>query len=253
MDQVTNPHLPWLLEYGGTAGFAVVLVLVARQVIRRRTLTPTALMVLGGWSIWWQEWWLDWAYYLIWSPEFDVQLHDDWTGWTTPFKPWLLVMSGYGYYWAAVIPGIAWLTAKVRRARPNWSRWRSYLAAAVPMAYGINLLFEGTCTQMGWWSYTEATPPLIHFGEGKFSLVYPIAFMTLFPVVLGALLDRRDAAGRFAYEARLGITGRRGAVGFELRRAIAIVVLMNIVYFLAGVGPGIAMRYAFGPESSLVP
>lgn len=87
MSEVANPAVPWLLEYGGFAVLLVVLAKVLGHTVRARKLTVPVLMFIGGFSIWWQEWWLDWAYYLRWSPEFDVVLGGDWTGWTTPVKP----------------------------------------------------------------------------------------------------------------------------------------------------------------------
>lgn len=251
MDQVSTPVAPWLLEYGGLLGLAVVVLLLLREGARERTLTTTALIVLGGTAIWWQEWWLDYAYYLLWSPEFDFQLSGDWTTWTTPNKPWLLVLCGYGYYWAAVFLGTRRIVLAVRRRRPEWSPMRSYLPASIPTAYVINMLFEGFCTQMGWWSYTEAAPPVINFGEGQFSLTSPIAFMMLFPVVMGAVLDRRDAHGRFAFETRLGIAGESALA--HAKRLVAIVLLMNVVYFVTGIAPGLLIRWLGGPESTLVP
>lgn len=253
MQQVSVPTAPGVLEYGGFAAFVLVALATALHVRRHRTVTPMVLVLIGAWSVWWQEWWLDWAYYLIWSPRFDFLLHDDWTGWTTPIKPWLVVMSGYGYYWAAVFVAVAWAVDAVQRRKPRWSRVRTFAVAAFPVAYVINLLFEGTCTQLGWWSYTEAPAPALDFGKGSFSLLSPIVFMALFPVTLAWILQRRDEFGRFAHEARIGIRpGSRGAL-VEVRRVAIMVALTNVVYFVTGILPGIVLRYAVGPDSTLVP
>lgn len=160
-------------------------------------------------------------------------------------------MSGYGYYWAGVFLAVGVGARRVRSARPDWPRWLAILVGAVPPAYCLNLMFEGPCTALGWWTYTEAPSPMIQFGDGKFSLVTPIAFLTLFPVVVAALLDRRTDDGRFAYEARLGICG--SGPRMEAALIAAIVALVNGVYFLTGILPGVVLRYVIGPDSTLVP
>jgi hypothetical protein len=219
------------------------------QSVHMRKLSRLLLMTVAAGTAFWQETYGDWGAYCLYSARF---LTYDWghTVWSAPVRCWWFI-AGYTVFYTSFFLG---LIAAVRFARNRWPSANPYITAALvslPAFYVFDLVWEGTTTGLGYWSYTYTFGPAMHVGHGTFPLLWPILEQVPFMALAAFALTWRNSRGEDVFEV---------AAGFVLRRCpgqIAIltswIVILNIAFLTTTILPIMALRWIAGPASSAMP
>ena len=247
-----QPDFGWIFEIGGALAFVGFGAYYLRKTIRTRELSLGALIFVACLTMAWQEFYADWGAYLLYNPEFKL-LPWGATKWTSPNKPWA-VLAGYGWFYSVLFPAMLWVLARLRAARPRWSRTTTVAVVAVPVLYAWNFVSaDGVATRFGWWTYADTVGPVLTSSKGSFPLLYPLALFVLFAVVALWFIDRRDDHGRPTFERMTRAHDAEPGWPRDLRRLGAWIVTMNGLYLITLTGPLVVLRELFGDPSSLVP
>jgi hypothetical protein len=219
------------------------------QSVQLGRLSRLLLMSVAAGTAFWQETYGDWGAYCLYSARF---LTYDWghTVWSAPVRCWWFI-AGYTVFYTSFFLG---LIAAVRFARNRWPSANPYITAALvslPAFYVFDLVWEGTTTGLGYWSYTYTFGPAMHVGNGTFPLLWPILEQVPFMALAAFALTWRNSQDQDVFEV---------AAGFVLRRCpgqIAIltswIVILNIAFLTTTILPIMALRWIVGPASSAMP
>jgi Spirocyclase AveC-like len=236
-------------EIGITAAALGLLSVGIWQTVQLGRPSLLLLMSVSAGTAFWQETYGDWGAYCLYSARF---LTYDWghTVWSAPVRCWWFI-AGYMVFYTSFFLG---LIAAVRFARNRWPSANPYITAALvslPAFYVFDLVWEGTTTGLGYWSYTYTFGPAMHVGHGTFPLLWPILEQVPFMALAAFALTWRNSRGEDVFEV---------AAGFVLRRCpgqIAIltswIVILNIAFLTTTILPIMALRWIAGPASSAMP
>ncbi len=95
-----DPLVPWIFEIVLPLIWLGIAAFHFNRTRRTGAISLSALLFLGGTTMWWQEWYADWAAYLLFNYNF-AQIPWGPTAWTAPSKPWAVIPS-YGWYFGIV-------------------------------------------------------------------------------------------------------------------------------------------------------
>jgi hypothetical protein len=236
-------------EIAITAVAVGLLAVGAWQSVQLGRLSRLLLMSVAAGTAFWQETYGDWGAYCLYSARF---LTYDWghTVWSARVRCWWFI-AGYTVFYTSFFLG---LIAAVRFARNRWPSANPYITAALvslPAFYVFDLVWEGTTTGLGYWSYTYTFGPAMHVGNGTFPLLWPILEQAPFMALAAFALTWRNSRGEDVFEV---------TAGFVLRRCpgqIAIltswIVILNIAFLTTTILPIMALRWIAGPASSAMP
>lgn len=225
---------------------AVALGLLGAGVVRtfRSGDTRLLLMVVASASAFWQETYGDWAAYLTYSPRFAHYAWGD-TRWTSPIQCWWFI-AGYAVFYPTLYGLLLTLARVVRERRPQANVYVAVTLLALPVFYAFDLIFEGTTTYLGYWTYGYTFGPAVHLGHGTFPLLWPILEQVPFIALAAIALVWRDDRGRDVFHravARL----RPGPA-----RAAALtgtwIVAVNVTFLALTTLPLMALRWVAGPD-----
>jgi hypothetical protein len=278
---VTNaPIAGWLFEIVGPLVWIALAIVFTRQCLAQRHITRNMLVFIASTTMWWQEWYGDWAAYIIYNPQFQLIPWGS-TLWTTPNKPWVVILS-YGWYYTLSFLALFWLCDKVRQSRPGMRGWVAAVVVGIPVWYAMDLVLEGGASYLGWWSYDFFVGPALQSSEGNFPLIYPIVFFAAWCVLMGALVYEQDAEGFTPLDRLLRLNRLRegfipaipsshdsdghGALAvkverptrsvsaeWQIARLVAWIAAFNASYWLVFIFPIIIVRELLGPASTLIP
>jgi hypothetical protein len=231
--------------------FIILLVVIAIQMRGRSTLNQTALIAIGGFSIWWQEGYSNWGPYLLYSPDFHLIPWGS-TWWTSPNKPWFLLVS-YPTFYTIVFTIMLAVMRRVITRVPSVPPALATLVIAGPIFYFFNYYLDSKSVEGGAWRYYDVFGPAQQVGGAYEPLVWPMIPFAIWGVVMCILLLRRDDEGRPSFE-RL-TRPERHAPGFrrEGMRALAWIIVWNVTYWFLLIMPVNLMREFFGHPHPLVP
>lgn len=242
----------WVMELGTVIIFIAVLVMFAIQTRRRGSLSDSALFCIGALSFFWQEFYADWATYLAWSPAFHMMPWGP-THWTTPHKPWFVVLNYPLFYGFAFTLMLALSRAAIRKF-PSANLLLICFLTAGPLLALINFALEvGAVANLGMWSYVDTIGPTWSTAVGQQPILYPNAPLGIFGAILTYFILRRGRDGHPQFEQLTH--PERFAPGWsrEGMRALSWIIVCNLAYWFAFSFPLIIVRELFGQPNSLVP
>jgi hypothetical protein len=250
-DQIPHTANALATELMWLVGFLILLAVIVVQMRGRATLNQTALLAIGGFSIWWQEPFTNWGPYLLYSPDFHLIPWGS-TWWTSPNKPWFLLIS-YPIFYVIVFSIMLAVMRRVIKTFPTISPVLLILVVAGPIFYASNYYLDSKSVEAGSWRYYDVFGPAEKVGGAYEPLVWPMIPFAIWGVVMCMLLLRRDAEGHPTFE-RVTRPGRY-APGFprESMRALAWAIVWNVTYWILLVMPVNLMREFFGQPHPLVP
>lgn len=234
---------------------AILAALIVWAVIdtrRRGRLSIPALCGIAGFSIFWQEFYADWGAYLLWSSKFHMIPWGS-TLWTTPLKPWD-VMVTYPIFMCGAFTLMLALTRAAIKKFPGVHPLLVCFLTAGPVLFAINFALEyAAVTQAGQWTYVEIIGPALLTGKGQQPILYPGIPFAIFGAIMCFLIQRHDASGfprfeRLTHPERVSSRWLR-----EGLRAVAWIGIWNLCYWIFLCTPLIATRLLYGQPSQLVP
>jgi hypothetical protein len=245
-------NAPWLVEVLGTLVCLAVAVALVRRWWRDGRPNTAALLFVGALTMFWQEFYADWGAYLYYNPDLALIPWGD-TPFTTPNKPWY-VIAGYGWFYAAALPGMLALLGWLRRKQPRMPYAASLVVAALIPFYLWNLITADALSFLtNWYQYLHPIGPSIHTAKGALPLLYPAFPFVLFAPLVVWSLDRRDDDGRTWFERLCGAQAEPKTGAAQLGQVGAWVVGMNLMYAATLTVPLVLVRVLFLPASSIVP
>ena len=218
--------------------------------LRTRRLDVLLLMTISGASAFWLETYGDWGGYVLYSPRFAQVTWWGPTPWTSPVKAWWFI-AGYAFFYPAIYGLMLGALRIVRSRRPSVNPYIAAVVLAFPVFYVFDLIFEGTTTALGYWTYTYSFGPHLSIGKGSFPLLWPVILQAPFLALAGIALIWRDDRGRDVFH-RVAARAREGWPR-ELAVAGGWIVATNLALILTVEGPMVALRLLAGPPSNLVP
>jgi len=186
-DAVMHPMALVVLNYIMPTVSLLVIALYIRNSIKNRTFTWWFLFYFAAFGCFWAETIGDWGINLTYSPAFFHYVLPFTYPWHVEANPaWM--PFGYGFFWGIHAFVLLWLTKWIMR-KTQWSFTKSVFIFALPFGYLWDFAFEGLATYCGWWTYTPALGPYIHWpligGLGNFPLLFPAFFpMFIFPTFI---------------------------------------------------------------------
>lgn len=244
------PVAGWVFEVVGPIVWIVAAATFLVRGRRNGALALPALVFFGTTTMFWQEWYTDWGAYLLFNDDFTLMPWGS-TFWTTPNKPWA-VIAGYGWFFAAGLPGLLLLCRRAARGKPKVPLW--IVAAVVgPLFWIGDVGAEGLMTLINWYEYTDPVGPVISTSEGAIPVAYPALVFVLWAVVAVWLLLQQNDKGWLLHERALRVDRVGAGLRRELARVGAMALLMNATFWFVLVFPTILVREAFGDPSTLVP
>ncbi|MBA3034857.1 MAG: hypothetical protein FP814_00015 [Desulfobacterium sp.] len=246
-----DPLVPWIFEIVLPLIWLGIAAFHFSRTRRSGVLSLSALLFLGGTTMWWQEWYADWGAYLLFNYNF-VQIPWGPTAWTAPSKPWAVIPS-YGWYFGIVFALLVMLAERVKKARPSWSSLRATAVVVIPIFYLWDLAVEGSSAALGWFSYTNILGPALMTARGNFPLVWPILYFVFFAVMVVWLFVQKDVAGIWLHERLFGVHRMASGAKREFARFLVWSLTMNIMFWFVYNLPTCLLRVAFGGPSTLVP
>ena len=278
---VTDPPvMGWIFQIVGPLVWLALAVYVIQQCRQRRHLTRNALVLIATTTMWWQEWFGDWGAYIIYNPHFALMPWGS-TLWTTPNKPWAVILA-YGWYYTLSFLAFFWLVDKLRARRPDIRPWVACVVIGIPVFYLADLIIEGGAAMLGMWSYDHYVGPALASPAGNFPLLYPVLFFTAWCALQASLVYSVDAQGFTPFDRLFGLhrwltrtgsvsvdpnpSSRGGGVATADRtektqlsasaqavRALIWAVGFNASYWVVFIFPVVLIRIITGPTSTLIP
>jgi len=232
--------------------FALLLAIIAFQMRKRDSLSFTALLMIGGLSICWQETYANWGPYLLYSPDYHLIPWGS-TWWTSPNKPWFLVLS-YPVFMTFIFTIMVALIRWARRALPQVSPVLVTILLAAPLFYLNNFALDAASVKSGAWIYEDVIGPILPFSNGAFEpLLWPALPFALFGTVMCFALLRQNEPGHPAFEAMLQPERLNAGLPREAARAVAWIITWNVLYWVLLIMPVNMVREIWGPASRFVP
>ncbi|MBU4011431.1 MAG: hypothetical protein KJ882_11780 [Proteobacteria bacterium] len=224
---VGHPVYPWVFEIGSYAAWIIIAAFFVRSYRRTGVLSSYALIFIGATTMFWLEFPADWGAFLIYSPKFTLFPIE--LPFTTPNKPtWM--PAAYGWYFLAIYSLILFWVDKLRAAKPHMSRVLAVAMIATPFFYVWNMMVEGFSALVGWWTYYEVFGPAITFTRGTYPLVFPVIPFTIYGVIQTLMLTWKTPDGKHYIEKITGAHTSPIGHGKELRRALAWIIAMNLIF-----------------------
>jgi hypothetical protein len=131
------------------------------------------------------------------------------------------------------------------------TNWLSLLIA-FPLFLTYQLYVEGSSVANGWWTYDVVIGPALESDKGRLPIIFP-ALLGLWVAYFVAKLARRDADGFWPHEHSMGVPAKPAGWRRELARAVAMIVLFQVSFFIFNIGSAMLGRAVFGGPSALVP
>lgn len=257
MDDDT-PTAGWLFEIVGPIVWIVFATVFFARARRDGALTLSAVLFFATTTMFWQEWYTDWGAYLLFSDDFALMPWGT-TTWTTPNKPWA-VIAGYGWFFAASIPALRALCARVARRRNRTTAGSAPAVSMLIVAAVVGPIFwigdvaaEGLFTTLNWYEYTNPWGPAIASSNGDIPILYPALVFVLWAVVCVWLLLQQDDRGWLLHERVLRVDQMGASWRRELARVGATALMVNVTFWFLLVFPTVLARETFGGPSKLVP
>nr|ART38509.1 G14 [uncultured bacterium] len=246
-----EPINPWMMETGSLIFWSVLAVVSAVLALRTGRLSLVALCLIAATTGFWQEFFGDWGAYLAWNPHFTRLPFWGPMPYTTPVKP-LFIPFSWGWWFAVSIPLLVSLIAALGRWLPRVSTTLLSFLVAFPLFVAYQFYVEGSSVANGWWTYDLTVGPALASDHGQLPVIFPLC-IGFWAAGLVALLARRDAAGLWWHERRLGVASVAPGARRELARAGAFILLFQVTMFVINIAPPMILRALFGGPSVLVP
>jgi hypothetical protein len=253
VDPLGPTRASWVIEILASSIAVAVAIYFVIQTKRTRSLSVPALLFIGTTTMFWQEFYADWGAYLYYNSDF-VQL--PWWGqsaYTTPNKP-LFVIAGYGWFFAGSFPALLLIVGKVREARPTWPNWVPVAVIVTPLFWAWNLITADGAAYFGrWWNYMSTYGPTLHSARGQLPFLFPGIPFGIYAAITLGIVSAIDDRGQRPFEriARLAPDG--SGWRYQVHRAAAWAITMNLCYGLFFVLPVVLVRILFLGDNEIVP
>jgi hypothetical protein len=245
-------NAPWLVEVGGTLVFVAVAAWLAVRWRRAGHPGTAALLFIGALTMFWQEFYADWGAYLYYNSDLTLMPWPH-TPFTTPNKPWY-VIAGYGWFYAAALPGMLALFGWLRRRQPRWPYIATLASTTIVPFYLWNLVTADALSFVtNWYQYVHPVGPAIHTGKGALPLLYPAFPFVLFAPLVVWSIDNRDTEGRTWFERLCRARTEPTTTGAQIGQVGVWIVGMNVMYAATLTIPLVLIRTLLLPESVVVP
>lgn len=260
----------WLLDIVVPVLSAIMLIIIARDCIRRRLLSWWMLVAIASASCWWLETFGDWGQHLAYSPLF-AHYVIEWP-YAGRHNPYWMPLT-YAIYWAAHTWIILRLAQWLMRKRPGLTLGWSIILLSMPVTWIWNLIVEGTAAQLGWWTYDPGIGPVVELARGNWPLLWPVALMfgwiNLIAWMVGPpeeevqlnRLERFMGLHRLLQRPHWRQAGTAagtsnpsaGNAGFQLVRLLAWIVYFQVTFLLTLNLPLLLLRVITGWDSPYLP
>lgn len=134
-----------------TGGSLIVLASVVNS-IRYRRQTYGFLFLAHSLCCSWQETIGDWGQHLIYSPKFTRHRLLEWLPLKSPNDPAFIPLS-YAVYWTPHSLMLMSIAPMLQRHFRKLTLLQAVLIVSLPLNYAFDIVVEGFCTYMGWWTY----------------------------------------------------------------------------------------------------
>lgn len=219
---------------------------------KRSTLSNTALMAIGSWSMFWQEFVSNWGGYLLYSPDLNLMPWGP-TWWTGPNKPWFLLFS-YPVFMTFIYSILVWLIGRIHRAVPSVNLLLLTLIIAGPLFWLNNFIIDGSSVDAGIWTYVDVIGPYIKTSSGGLEpLIWPMIPFGIYGALMVFALLKVDANGVPKVYNILHPERFTPGVKRETLRALTAIIVWNALFFFLLTLPVNLYRQFFGGPSLLVP
>lgn len=218
------------------------------QSVRERRLSRLLLMALASGTAFWQETYGDWGAYVLYSERFATYSWGN-TMWAGPVRCWWWI-AGYMVFYTSFYLGLLYAVQLVRDRWPNRNPYITAAFLALPAFYIFDLVYEGTTTGLGYWSYIYTFGPAAHIGNGTFPLLWPILEQVPFMALAAFALTWRNHDGEDVFEIAARAVTRK-APG-QLAILTSWIVIVNIAFATTTILPIMAMRGLAGPAIAVI-
>ncbi|KAF2500946.1 hypothetical protein BU16DRAFT_533687 [Lophium mytilinum] len=176
-----NPPAYRLFELVIIIGGSLIMAVAIANSIRNRRLTYSFLFLFNSLICYWQETIGDWGQHLIYSPRFMRHHLLEWLPIKSPNDP-IFVPFAYAVYWTAHSIMLMQLAPILQRYFKRMTLLQAVLVLSLPLNYSFDIVVEGFCTYMGYWTYDPGMGPVIKWSTGgRQPLTWPILLMSGWP------------------------------------------------------------------------
>tara|TARA_R110000824_G_scaffold13280_5_gene57879 strand:+ start:16803 stop:17579 length:777 start_codon:yes stop_codon:yes gene_type:complete len=246
-----QPVNPWMMETGSFWIWGLLLALTLVWTMKNGRVPLFGLVLIAATSGFWQEFFGDWGAYVAWNPAFvRLPLWGE-MAYTTPVKP-LFIPFSWGWWFAISIPLLTSLVLWLKRKFPARSVRLLAMLTAFPLFLAYQIYVEGSSVANGWWTYDSVVGPALQSENGSLPLIFPLLIGLWAGWFVGILADR-TADGLMPHEKRAGVASKPAGWRREWTRLWSMVVIFQVTFFIANIGPAMIGRALFGGPSLLVP
>jgi hypothetical protein len=245
------PVNPWMMETGSLIFWPVIFFACALWMLRTKRIPLMMLVLIAATSSFWQEFFGDWGAYVAWNPHFARLPFWGDMPFTTPVKP-LFIPFSWGWWFAVSITPLVVLVAWAGKRWPNLSSTVLAFLIAFPLYCAYQSSVEGSAVAQGWWTYDSVIGPAIQSEKGNLPLLFPV-LLGVWATGFVALLARKDEAGLWWHERKMGVAAKAPGLSRELARLWAFIILFQVTFLLVNTLPAIVGRLIVGGPSLLVP
>ena len=159
---VDTPTPPALQDPPGIMAFQIGVIVIATYFMimacwdsyRCGRLTYAFLFFWNSVLCYWMETAGDWGQHLVYSPKFWCHHLLDWIPYKTPNDPVFMPFT-YGMYWTFHSILLMWLAPILQHFIPKLTLLQAVLVVSLPLNYALDIVQEGICTYLGYWTYGE--------------------------------------------------------------------------------------------------